>query len=318
MSLDDEIEKAVNEDDDSIDAADQEDDASQEEAEELSRQQRQPQNPNRAERRAIERDQRKQKTYGTLTDGTPITRPRQIDQQPKQRRPQSSVVSKPISRYQEIDNPSSQLTPPGSGNAFVRSRMDQIMETGELAGKNRKYIADEFSKIQADVNAFIVWQANREEYVVYQNNGYDENEGKDRWDPQTYYFNALTMGQHMKLQKILALYNDLVRARDNNDRSVTDVNLQVDRAAANIWKAKAELYFRMYIGKYYHKDTNEEVDADDPDGVLETEDEFEKTNQKDLDLAIQAYEWANLNLSNWKKQRRYERSSMGTNLKRMR
>lgn len=305
MSLDDEINKAIEGDEE--DPVDQESD--EEQGEEFDERESEEQTPNRAQRRQMEKDQRKQDKRQLVEP----TRPRQVDQSPKQRRPQSSVVSKPISRYREIDSPSVQSVPPGTGNTFVQSRMQQVLNTGELAGKNQQFVADEYAKVQQELNAFIVWQANREDYVVYQYSGYNEEIQKDDWAPQKYVFNPLTMGQYRRLQKVLATYNDLVRARDNNDRSVQDVNSQVDRASINIWKCKAELYFRMYIGRYFHKDTNEEVDEDDENGILEVEDEFEKTNHKDLDLAIQAYEWASQNLSQWKRGRSYAKSSSVTN-----
>lgn len=268
---------------------------------------------NRQERRHLERQQKKNekrqdKTYGELIDGTPITRPRQIDQQ-RDRRPRSSITSKPISRYEQIDNPPTQLTPAGTGDMFVKSRAEQVLESGALAGRNRKIVADEFAKIQKEINDFILWQAQREDYVIYQYAGYNEKEEKDEWVPVHYKFTPLTMGQNLRIKNMIAKHADLVRARDNNDRSVKDVSLQIDKAEVELWKVKMELYFRMYVGKWYHKETNEEVEPGDPEGILESDDEFERSAGKDVELAVQAYEWASLNLSSWKRRRRYAESS---------
>lgn len=204
-----------------------------------------PRQMQRQERRAREKDQ--------LNSG-------------RQRPPKSSVTVNEIERYSEIDNPTDQLVERGG----EPSRRQQVLDTGELVPYNRKQLVKEYSKMQAYRNAFVAWQAQQEDYVIYQYAGYDREEGLDRWSPTKYQFNPLTMGQFNKLQDLESKLNDLKRAAQNNDKTIKDVYKQVREYERNVWKLKCELYFRMDV-----------------------EEEFEISSYADVRDMLEAWEWCN-------------------------
>lgn len=213
---------------------------------------------------------------------------RQMDKSGRQRPPRSSIEMKPIEKYSEVGNPTDKFLPKGQ----EPSRVEELSRTGELLPYNRKQLLKEYGRMQATRNAFIAWQAQRDDYVIYQNAGYDEEKGMDRWTPEHYQLNPLTTGQHFRIDRMSDKMLDLRRAIQLNDATVKNPNSQARKAEISLLKLKLELYFRMYIGKYYHKETGEEVELDDPDGVLESEDEFERASWQDVRDMVEAAEWA--------------------------
>lgn len=213
---------------------------------------------------------------------------RQMNQSGRQRPPRSSIEMRPIEKYSEVRNPSDKFLPKGQ----EPSRVEELARTGELLPYNRKQLLKEYGRMQASRNSFVTWQAQRDDYVIYQNAGYDENKGMDRWTPVHYQLNPLTTGQHYRIDMMSDKLLDLRRAIQINDTTVKNPNTQARKTEINLLKLKLELYFRMYIGKYYHRETGEEVDPDNPDGVLESEDEFERSSWQDVRDMIEAAEWA--------------------------
>lgn len=213
---------------------------------------------------------------------------RQMDKSGRQRPPRSSIEMKPIEKYSEVRNPTDKFLPKGQ----EPSRVEELTRTGELLPYNRKQLLKEYGRMQATRNAFIAWQAQRDDYVIYQNAGYDEEKGMDRWTAERYQLNPLTTGQHFRIDRMSDKMLDLKRAIQLNDATVKNPNSQARATEIKLLKLKLELYFRMYIGKYYHRETGEEVELDDPDGVLESEDEFERSSWQDVRDMIEAAEWA--------------------------
>jgi hypothetical protein len=212
---------------------------------------------------------RQEKRTATRDFNKPTTIPKNNDR--RNRPAMESPIEKPIERYSELDNPSTQLLPPGT----EASRQQQLFNVGELQGLGRKTLMKAASRMQAYRTAFIDWQAQRDDYVIFQNTGRDENTGLDRWEPMHYALHFLTVGQSNRIKSVNYKIQDLRRAAQNNDLSVKDVYTQIDKAEDTLQKLKLSLYFRMYIGK----------DDDDPD------DELQRSSQVDVRDMLDSAEW---------------------------
>lgn len=195
----------------------------------------------------------------------------------RNRPPQEAPVDTAIERYSEVDNPSAQLLPAG----VEASRAQQLLAAGELQGIGRKTLMKAASRMQAYRTAFIEWQSQRDDFVIFANVGRDEQTGKDRWEANHYSLHFLTMGQDEKLRDMAATLEDLRRAKVNNDTTVKDVNAQIRKFEKAILKFKLRTYFRMYIGEI-NKQT----------GMLDPDDEFERSSSVDVRDMIDSAEWA--------------------------
>lgn len=203
------------------------------------------------------------------------------------RPPRQSVQIDPVEKYSEVQDPSDQYLSPGE----EPSRMEQVAETGELVPYNRKQLIKEYGKMQAWRNAFVSWQAQKENYVIYQNAGFDEEKGKDRWTASHYQLYPLTSGQKFRLDNMLAKLNDLKRAAQNNDKEYKNVYTQIAKTELDLVKLKLEMYFRLYVGAV-NKQTGR---IDDPD------DEFEKSSSADVRDMIESAEWAFQWVPKWRR-----------------
>ena len=194
----------------------------------------------------------------------------------RNRQPQESPVDTNIERYEEVNNPGSQLLPPG----VEASRAQQLLAAGELQGIGRKALLRAASRMQAYRTAFIEWQAQREDYVIFQNTGSDPETGNDKWEPMHYTLHYLTMGQRDLLDDMTGKLEDLKRAAINNDVTVKDVNYQIRKTVKEINKYKLRTYFRMYIGE-----------PDKETGVLDPDDEYRRSSSVDIRDMLDSAEW---------------------------
>lgn len=196
----------------------------------------------------------------------------------RERRPKTSITMKPIEQYKEVDNPSDQFLAPGQ----EPSRLDVLSGTGVLTPYTRQQLTKEYSRMQQIRNAFVIWQSQQEDYIIYQDAGFDESKGKTRWKPIRYQLYPMTTGQRFKITELQAKFEDLRRDIANNDRTIKRGNTQLRTTEIELLKLKLETYFRMNIG---------EVDPatkriEDPD------DEFEGSSWMDVRDMIESAEWA--------------------------
>ena len=196
----------------------------------------------------------------------------------RERRPKTSITMKPIEQYKEVDNPSDQFMAPGT----EPSRLDVLSGTGVLTPYTRQQLTKEYSRMQQIRNAFVIWQSQQEDFIIYQDAGFDETKGKTRWKPIRYQLYPMTTGQRFKITELQAKFEDLRRDIANNDRTIKRGNTQLRTTEIELLKLKLETYFRMNIG---------EVDPqtgriEDPD------DEFEGSSWMDVRDMIESAEWA--------------------------
>ena len=196
----------------------------------------------------------------------------------RERRPKQPITMKPIETYREVDNPSDQLLPPGT----EPSRLDILTNTGVLTPYTRKQLTQEYSKMQQIRNAFVIWQAQQEDFIIYQDAGFDESKGKTRWKPIKYQLYPMTTGQRFRITELQAKFDDLRRDIANNDRTIRRGNTQLRKVEIDLLKLKLETYFRMNIGEV-DKETGR---IEDPD------DEFEGSSWMDVRDMIESAEWA--------------------------
>jgi hypothetical protein len=196
----------------------------------------------------------------------------------RERRPKQPITMKPIEEYREVDNPSDQFMAPGT----EPSRLDVLTGTGVLTPYTRKQLQKEYSRMQQIRNAFVIWQSQQDDFVIYQDAGFDETKGKTRWKPIRYQLYPMTTGQRFRITELQAKFEDLRRDIANNDRTIKRGNEQLRKTEIDLLKLKLETYFRMNIG---------EIDPvtkriEDPD------DEFEGSSWMDVRDMIESAEWA--------------------------
>lgn len=191
----------------------------------------------------------------------------------KGRRPQrSSKIDVDKSSLEEVYNPGTQYSNPGEPPG--RSRFDQVNESGVLEGYlGANVFKEEIARLQDEQNAFVAWQAKQDEYIIYQNVDFDEEEGKDKWEPISYQYWPLTVGQRLGLQKLEAEVNDLQRAIQNNDRTVKNPNEELYRKTVQLLQEQCARYLRMEVDK-----------------------EFEASNYADVTLALASARYAELHV----------------------
>jgi hypothetical protein len=222
---------------------------------------------------------RQQKRNAERQQSKPLPRPNNNNNSKDRRNrlPQESPVDSNIERYSEVENPSSQLLDPG----VEPSRAQQLFAAGELQGIGRKALIRAASRMQAYRTAFIEWQAQRDDYIIFQNVGTDSKTGKDQWEPVTYRLHFLTMGQEERMRDMTATLSDLQRAQQNNDTSVSAVNTKIRKVQKAILRFKLRTYFRMYIS-----------DKDPEDGTIDPDDELQRASSVDVRDMIDSAEWA--------------------------
>lgn len=223
-----------------------------------------------------ERLPRSQKRMAEREQGKPLPKSNNNNDR-RNRLPQESPVDSNIERYSEVDNPSPQLLSPGE----EPSRAEQLFAAGELQGIGRKQLIRAASRMQAYRTAFIEWQAQRDDYKIFQNVGNDPKTGKDQWEPVTYRLHFMTMGQEERLRDMNATLADLQRAQQNNDTSVSAVNTKIRKVQKAILRFKLRTYFRMYIS-----------DKDPEDGTIDPDDELQRASSVDVRDMIESAEWA--------------------------
>ena len=289
---DDSTTEEEEQDEEDIDVGDEEqheqdEDEGQQQQQQQQQQDRSAETQQEKEEREFLEQQQRQSTQRQIQRPASVKRQMESSGRSKGRAPRASVTVDPIERYSEIDKPSDQYRRPGD----EPSRMEQIMETGELVPYNRKQLIKEYGKMQAWKNAYVSWQAQRDDYVIYQNAGYDEEKGADKWVAAHYQLYPLTTGQHFRIDAMNARLNDLKRAAQNNDKDVKDVYNEIRKTEINIVKLKLELYFRLHVGRI---DPKSGV-TDDPD------DEFEYSSWADVRDNIESAEWAFQWVPKWRR-----------------
>lgn len=189
----------------------------------------------------------------------------------KGRKPQRSSRIE-TTNFDEVDNPQEQYSLPGE--APGQSRFDRVLEAGALDGYiGTNVFRKEIAKLQDDQNAFVAWQAKQKDYIIYQNVDFDEEKGMDKWEPNSYEYYPLTVGQRLALQKLEAEVGDLTRAIQNNDRSVQHANERLYEKTVQLLKEQCARYLRMDVEK-----------------------EFEISNYSDVTLAVAAARYAELHV----------------------
>jgi hypothetical protein len=216
---------------------------------------------------------RQEKRMATRQQAKPI--PPRNDR--RNRPPQEAAVETTIERYSEVDNPSNQLLPRG----VEASRAQQLLAAGELQGVGRKALLKAASRMQAYRTAFIEWQAQRDDYVIFTNTGTDQETGLDNWEPMHYSIHFMTVGQDDKLRDMNATLEDLNRAALNNDTTVKDVNKQIRKMQKAIRNYKLRTYFRMYVGEE-DKETGM---------VLDPDDELQRASNVDVRDMLDSADW---------------------------
>lgn len=174
--------------------------------------------------------------------------------------------------FGDIDNPEEQYSLPGEPPS--RSRFQQVYEAGAIDGYiGTNVFRKEIAKLQDEQNAFVAWQAKQDEYIIYQNVEFDEEKGMDKWEPISYQYYPLTVGQRLGLQKLEAEVNDLTRAVTNNDRNVDHANERQYEKTVELLKEQCARYLRMDV-----------------------ENEFEISNYADVTLAVASARYAELHV----------------------
>lgn len=196
----------------------------------------------------------------------------------RERRPKTPITMKPIETYKEVENPSDQFMGPGT----EPSRLDILTGTGVLTPYTRKQLTKEYSRMQQIRNAFVIWQSQQDDYIIYQDAGFDEAKGKTRWKPIRYQLYPMTTGQRFRITELQAKFEDLRRDIANNDKTIRRGNEQLRKTEIELLKLKLETYFRMNIGEV-DKETGR---IEDPD------DEFEGSSWWDVRDMIESAEWA--------------------------
>lgn len=183
------------------------------------------------------------------------------------RKPQRSSRIE-TTNWDEIENPESQYSLPGE--APNRTRYQQVFEAGGLDGYlGTNVFRKEIAKLQDEQNAFVAWQAKQDEYIIYQNVEFDEEKGMDKWEPISYQYYPLTVGQRFALQKLESEQLDLQRAVQNNDRSIDHANERLYKVTVELLKEQCARYLRMDV-----------------------DNEFEISNYADVTLAIASARYA--------------------------
>ena len=195
----------------------------------------------------------------------------------RERRPQVSSNISPTEKYSEVDNPSDQFLPIGQ----EPSRMDMLTGTGVLSPYTRKQVLKEYNRMQAVRNAFVAWQSQQRYYVIYQDAGYDESEGKQKWRPIKYELYPMTTSQHFRIREMQADLDDLRRAITNNDRDIKHPNRLARKAEIDLIKLKLQTYFRMII-----------IPPDPRTHERDPDDEFEGSSWMDVRDMLEAADWA--------------------------
>lgn len=210
--------------------------------------------------------------------GRDITSRQEKRRELRERRPKTPINMKPIEQYKEVDNPGDQFLTPGT----EPSRLDVLAGTGVLTPYTRKQLTQEYSRMQQMRNAFVIWQSQQEDYIIYQDAGFDEEKGKTRWKPIRYQLYPMTTGQRFRVTALQAKFDDLRRDIANNDKSIRRGNTQLRETEIELLKLKLETYFRMNIGEVDPKTGR----IEDPD------DEFEGSSWLDVRDMIESAEWA--------------------------
>lgn len=229
--------------------------------------------PNRAERRALEKAEK------------------------KGRKPQRSSRLE-NSDLGEVYNPGEQFSEPGQ--APGRSRLDQALDSGVLDGYiGTNTFRKEMTKLQDEQNAFVAWQAKQDEYIIYQNVDFDEDKGQDKWEPVSYQYYPLTVGQRLGLQKLESIANSLNRAVQNNRPE----QLLVDRLnrenetykTLDEWAYEKNLQLMQEQAARYLR--------------MDVDKEFEISNYADLTLMIAAARYKELHIPQSQRERMPAQSS---------
>jgi len=222
----------------------------QEEEQEQSEEQDDDRSPlNKEEIKKLERESQKygrqneNESQETETDSTGESEEQQILRQ-RQPKVSSRFRSNELEDLSVLDEPGALYSEPGED--LLEGRFEQVEKTGVLdniIGGN--VFEEEQRKLNNQINAFVSWQAAQDKYFIYLNVGYDKKLGKDKWLPKVYRFNPLTVGNQLRINRLVAVVDDLRRAVNNNDTRVSNANIKLQQALENLMKLQCQIYFRM-------------------------------------------------------------------------
>ena len=222
----------------------------------------------------------------------------------KGRRPQrSSKLDN--ANLDKVYNPDTQYSNPGDPPG--ESRFDQVYGSGALDGMlGSDLFKKELATLRDEQNAFIAWQAKQDDYIIYQNVDFDDKEGKDVWEPVTYSYYPLTVGQRLALQKLESEANGIQRAMNTGgtvERAVTD---RLNREASQ--KAGKPVF--KTIDEWQYEKTYELLQEQCARYLrMEVDKEFESSNYADVVLALTAAKYAELHVPKFQKTRMSSDSS---------
>lgn len=206
----------------------------------------------------------------------------------------------PSTGFDDVDNPKTKYSlrgqPPDKG------RFDDVYESGALDGMlGTNAFRKETAALADEQNAFVVWQAKQDEFMIYQNVGFDKEKEMDVWEPTYYKYYPLTVGDRLNLQSLEAEVNDLVRAITNNDNAfITSLNQQRREEGLPIIGAnklhyeKSVDYLKEQCARYLRMDV---------------EKEFIISNYVDVVLAILSAKYAELHIPKYQKARQSSSTS---------
>lgn len=162
----------------------------------------------------------------------------------KQNPPQLSAAPNVdnIERYSDVNNPKTVYTQHGE-KPIPRSQV--LQNAGVLNSISNFDIQKEIAHLNSERAAFVAWQANQQDFVMMKFISYNSETGEDRWDPVTYQFNPLTVGQWKAIQLQEAKERDL--ARNIEDKTIVDANRQLAETQIETLRMKCGLFFRMNI-----------------------------------------------------------------------
>lgn len=175
--------------------------------------------------------------YGRMSDGSPITRPRQ-------RAPQYSADPQSAKGpYSDVHDPPAQFVQPGEEPL---PRREQVARTGELDPLQGMTLDDASKKIEDERAAFLYWQSGQKKFYIYEWQSFNKESG-DVWKAKPYEVYRLTTSQYKTILLANAKVQDLFLKRNMRDMDFLkgNPNEQIIEAQTNEMMIKCKLWFRM-------------------------------------------------------------------------
>ena len=188
-----------------------------------------------------------------------------------------------------------------------KSRFDEVYGSGELAGYiGASVFKKELEELQEEQNAFVAWQAKQDEYVIYQNVDFDEEQGKDVWEPVTYSYYPLTVANRLNLQKLESELNGINRAIGAGGQPLVSLTNRLNKEASI--EAGKEV-FKTIDEWQYEKNVKLLQEQCAHYLRMDVDKEFEASNYADVTLALASARYAELHVPKSAKTRMLSASS---------